>query len=264
MTEKYKVALSPFLYKGSKTRLLHYIMSLFPKNYPSLHYVEPFGGSGIILLNKKPSDMESFNDIDDNVFNFFNIIKTRCSDLIKKTETNLPSESEFNRCHEILKNKDSDKLDKAYAFFLTQTSGFSGLNTSWGFIRKDKREPAYFQKQRLFNILANRMKRVQLFNRPAERIIKNLDSKTALFYLDPPYPETTKFYNYNYTISDFFNLINILKNVKGKFILSCYKKNIKSLPFHWKVIKKTLDFAHGMQANKNADRKREELIIKNF
>ena len=262
MANKQSAVLSPFPYKGSKTRLLNYIVSLFPKNYTSLHYVEPFGGSGIVLLNKNPSIMESFNDIDDNIFNFFNIVKTRCPELIKKTESNLPSESEFGRCLEILKNKNSDKLDRAYAFFLTQATSFNGISHKWGYNRSAYRPAHYFKKQAFFNVLANRLKKVYLFNRPAERIIKNTDAKSTLFYLDPPYPDTGKFYNYNYTVSDFFNLINLLKNIKGKFILSCYKKNLKTLPFHWKVIKKNLEYSNNMNEMKSTER--EELIIKNF
>ena len=262
MAERQKVSLSPFQYKGSKTRLLKNIISLFPKNYPSLHYVEPFGGSGVILLNKKPSYLESFNDIDDNIFNFFNIVKTRCSELVKKTESNLPSESEFGRCLEILKNKESDKLDRAYAFYLTHTAGFSGMSNKWGYNKSVYRKIHYFKKQKFFNMIANRIKEVALFNRPAEKIIKATDDKKTLFYLDPPYPETGQFYSYNYTISDFFNLINLLKNIKGKFILSCYKKNIKTLPFNWRVIKRTIEHSNNMREGKSTER--EELIIKNF
>ncbi len=38
---------------------------------PHHSYVEPFFGSGAVLFNKPPSDIETINDLDSNVTNLF-------------------------------------------------------------------------------------------------------------------------------------------------------------------------------------------------
>ena len=258
MTEKY--TLPSFNYKGSKQRLLPFILRAFPKNYENLHYVEPFGGSAIVLLNKKKSYIESFNDIDDNVFNFFNVVKTQSKELIKKIESNLPSESEYKRCIEKLKDKSIDKMERAYCFYMSQNMGISGQGGHWGYIIKEARKSGYIQKLRTLHLLANRVKFVQLFNRSAEEIIKKTDSKIALFYLDPPYPESSQFYKFKYTIKDFNRLLLLLKQIQGKFILSCYKKEWMELASEWKTVYKKVNYSHVQ----GGGAVREECMIKNF
>lgn len=52
-----------------------------------------------------------------------------------------------------------------------------------------------------------------------------MDSPTTFFYLDPPYVNARQGHYSGYTQEDFDNLINILKSIKGKFLLSSYDNN---------------------------------------
>lgn len=52
--------LTPFGYFGGKYALSDKIIPLFPEHRT---YVEVFGGSGVVLINKKPSDIEVYNDL---------------------------------------------------------------------------------------------------------------------------------------------------------------------------------------------------------
>ena len=59
-------------YLGGKNRIAPWIISFFP---PHKIYVEPFGGSGAVLLNKQPAWMEVYNDLYDRVVNFFEVLR---------------------------------------------------------------------------------------------------------------------------------------------------------------------------------------------
>ncbi|WP_366539342.1 DNA adenine methylase [Salmonella enterica] len=63
---------SPALrYHGSKFRLAKWVISFFPEHHT---YVEPFGGGAGILLRKQRSYAEIYNDIDEDIVNFFRVI----------------------------------------------------------------------------------------------------------------------------------------------------------------------------------------------
>ena len=63
---------SPLVYFGGKSRLAPKLIKLFCKHKC---YVEPFGGAASVLFAKKPSEIEIYNDIDDNVVNFFRVLR---------------------------------------------------------------------------------------------------------------------------------------------------------------------------------------------
>ncbi len=59
-------------YPGSKWSIAKWIISYFPKHHS---YLEPFFGSGAVLMNKPRSNIETVNDLDGNVVNLFEWIK---------------------------------------------------------------------------------------------------------------------------------------------------------------------------------------------
>ena len=59
-------------YPGSKWGIANWIISFFPEHHT---YLEPYFGSGAVLFNKKPSAIETVNDLDGDVCNLFRCIK---------------------------------------------------------------------------------------------------------------------------------------------------------------------------------------------
>jgi len=57
---------------GCKYSHLDWLLPLLP---PSTHYCEPFGGSAAVLINRVPSPVETFNDIDGELVNFFRVLR---------------------------------------------------------------------------------------------------------------------------------------------------------------------------------------------
>src|SRR5437667_11901287 len=72
--------LIPFGWYGGKYSHLKWLLPLLPKSH---HYCEPFAGSAAVLLNRNPSPVETYNDIDGQVVNFFRILRDRGEDLVK-------------------------------------------------------------------------------------------------------------------------------------------------------------------------------------
>ncbi|PSQ67798.1 MAG: DNA methyltransferase, partial [Bacteroidetes bacterium QH_2_67_10] len=57
---------------------------LLPLLQESKHYCEPFGGSAAVLLNREPSPVETYNDIDSEVVNFFRVLRNQKEELIEQ------------------------------------------------------------------------------------------------------------------------------------------------------------------------------------
>ena len=59
-------------YPGAKWSLAQWIISKFP---PHHSYLEPFFGSGAVLFTKGRSNIETVNDLDGDVVNFFDWVR---------------------------------------------------------------------------------------------------------------------------------------------------------------------------------------------
>ena len=74
---------TPVSWVGNKTPILHILYALFPINYE--RYIEPFGGSGAVLLGKaKPDKFEVYNDYNRNLVNLFRCMRDRPLAFIKE------------------------------------------------------------------------------------------------------------------------------------------------------------------------------------
>jgi DNA adenine methylase len=58
-------------YPGAKWQVADWIISNLP---PHRTYLEPYVGSGAIFFNKKKSVVETLNDLDGNLINFFKVL----------------------------------------------------------------------------------------------------------------------------------------------------------------------------------------------
>ena len=61
-----------FGWYGGKYNHLNWLLPLLPAAH---HYCEPFGGSAAVLLNREPSPVETYNDLDGEVTNFFRVLR---------------------------------------------------------------------------------------------------------------------------------------------------------------------------------------------
>ncbi len=69
-----------FGWYGGKYSHLDWLLPLLP---PTTHYCEPFGGSAAVLINREPSPVETYNDIDGEVANFFRVLRHQKDELLE-------------------------------------------------------------------------------------------------------------------------------------------------------------------------------------
>src|SRR5271169_2246469 len=81
-----------FGYYGGKFSHLDWLLPLLPECH---HYCEPFAGSGAVLLNRRPSPIETFNDLDGEVVNFFRSLRDEKEKLIEAIGLTPFSREEF-------------------------------------------------------------------------------------------------------------------------------------------------------------------------
>src|ERR1039457_3764563 len=70
-----------FGWYGGKFSHLKWLLPLLPECH---HYCEPFAGSGAVLLNREPSPVETFNDLDGEVVNFFRVLREHGDELTRQ------------------------------------------------------------------------------------------------------------------------------------------------------------------------------------
>lgn len=84
-------------YPGAKNRLASWICEYIPKHDV---YVEPFAGSLAVFFNKQRSHIETVNDIDEEIVNFFRILRDRSDELERAIEFTPFSRSEYKAAYE--------------------------------------------------------------------------------------------------------------------------------------------------------------------
>lgn len=244
-------------YPGAKWGMAKEIVSIMPSHRS---YLEPFFGSGAVLFNKPPSAIETVNDIDGDITNFFKVLRERSSELIEAISLTPYSREVFDDAHE---NRGTDDFDRAYRFAIRSRMGH-GFKTyqKTGFkIDVYARERSYCVS--VWNKMpeqiaeaAARLKGVQIENRPALDLIKKFNYDNVLIYADPPYLLNTragKQYRCEMSEQDHVDLLAALVKHKGKVILSGYPSEMYDRELRgWQKIQRK-------SYNQNSDQRTEVL-----
>ena len=218
-----------FSYIGGKYFSAKWIISLLPRHR---HYVEPYCGAAHIALNKEPSVIETINDINGDLINFFVQLRDNPDELINKFDLTLYSRNELALA---CQPTDND-IERARRWLVRAMQTFGGLsNTSsagrWGYVvntPNNKVVNQWINKIAHLPEIVGRLKQFQIESRPALDIIKRYDSPDTLFYCDPPYVfgirGQDKIYGkYEMTDDDHRQLSVALHGCVGKVAISGYR-----------------------------------------
>ena len=222
-----------FGWYGGKFSHLDWLLPLLPK---TRHYCEPYGGSAAVLLNRMPSPVETYNDIDGEVVNFFRVLREQKEQLIETIGLTPFSKEELTiACRE--STDPLTELERARRFFVRARQVRTGLAQTaspgrWAHCKLTSRAGMAGAVSRWLGSveglpeISQRLLRVQIENAPALEVMQRYDSPDTLFYLDPPYPHDSRgdsnAYGYEMTDSEHEELAESLRDVKGKVALSSY------------------------------------------
>ena len=214
-------------YPGSKWSIARWIISYFPDHHS---YLEPFFGSGAVLFNKARSNIETVNDLDGNVVNLF--------EWIRKDPERLAHEIYFTPYarqvyDDAFDGVTEDSLGRAVNFYicLNMGHGFRTNGEKVGWKNDVQGRERSYASQDWCNLTdkimqaAERLRGVQIENRPAVELIKRFNYENVLVYCDPPYMLETrhgKQYRHEMDDRDHEELLEAVLGHKGKVILSGY------------------------------------------
>ena len=283
---------TPVSWVGNKTSILHILYALFPLKYG--RYIEPFGGSGAVLLGKEnPDKFEVYNDYNQNLVNLFRCMRERPLAFVKElgflplnsrddfmvmkkylqkeefddvfleqelelTTITLPT-IEANEVRELYKAPYQEyNLRRAALFLKLLRYSYSSSCKSFSC------QP--FSIRSLFGLVqefSRRMDSVIIENQDFEVLIKHYDRPDAFIYCDPPYYTSEYVYECGFTWEDHVRLHDALASASGKWLVSYNDcPEIRELYHGYEIF----DFSriHNMVQKYEAGKEFPELLIGNY
>jgi DNA adenine methylase len=223
-----------FGWYGGKFNHLDWLLPLLPDCH---HYCEPFAGSAAVLLNRQPSPVETYNDLDGEVVNFFRVLRDQKEDLLQAIGLTPFSREEFYLALST-NGRAVSNLERARRFFVRARQARTGLAQTaslgrWANCKNTSRAGMSGVVSRWLGSvdalpdIALRLLRVQIENRPAVETINLYDSPGTLFYCDPPYVHSSrgdaKAYSFEMADAEHLELFKALDRCKGKVAVSGYR-----------------------------------------
>ncbi len=260
-----------FNYIGGKKLIAPKIVNFFPGNYST--YLEPFCGSAAVFFAKKKKvDMEVLNDVNSNIFTFFEVLRDQTEEFQGYLE-NLPYSFELYKKYLIKyrANNYKNKIEQAAVFWFLANCSFAGKIESGIARGKDKkRSHPLTLKNKVRDILRfrDRLRNVYLENEDFQAVIERYDGRNGLIYCDPPYINAEHYYkaseNNKFGQENHIRLAEVLNKAKSKVILSYYLDELlKELYAGWNFIE-IPTFKSSSNYNALKAQKCTELIITNF
>lgn len=218
-------------YPGSKWSIAEWIINFFPEHHS---YLEPFLGSGAVLFNKPRSNIETVNDMDGNVVNLFEWIKKDPERLAHEIYYTPYARQVYD---EAFASVPEDSLGKAVNFYIRLNMGH-GLRTNGGKVgwKNDVqgRERSYASQEWCkvpdkIMYAAERLRGVQIENKPAVELIQRFNFKNVLIYADPPYVLSArhgKQYRCEMEDAEQSELLDTLLSHKGPVLISGYDNEL--------------------------------------
>lgn len=232
---------------GGKWRMATWIMQHMPRHRV---YVEPFAGAASVLLQKPRVYAEYLNDLDSDLVNLFRVLRDQEQSrrLIYLLELTPFARAEFIAAYE----SSDDPVERARRLCVRAFMGFGSASGNpqykTGFRCKSFRSntgPAtdWRNYPAALSAVIDRLRGVTIESRPALEMIAALDTPQTLFYVDPPYPQSTRVsfgaYRHEMTDEQHAELATGLMNCQGYVLISGYRCDLYDYLFAgWAKVEK--------------------------
>lgn len=261
-----------FGWYGGKFSHLEWLLPLLPDCH---HYCEPFAGSAAVLLNRPASPVETYNDIDGEVVNFFRTLRDHRDELIRSIALTPFSREEYHIAIHGDEHGVSD-VERARRFYIRARQTRTGLAQTaslgrWANCKDTSRAgmsgvvSRWLGGVEALDEIARRLLRVQIENRPALDVMKLYDGPQTLFYCDPPYLHSTrgdsKAYGFEMNEAQYHDFAATAKQAKGMVAISGYDHDLMDEMFPPDLWKKTIGADRTIHSTKGT---RQEVLWTNF
>jgi DNA adenine methylase len=273
---------APFGWLGSKSTMLDIILPNIPEHR---HYIEPFCGTAIVYLHKRPARINTLNDIDGNIVNFFRVLQDRdkTRELLRRLRYTPWAKAEYKKaCLLLSSNREIDEITRAWAFYIAQNMSMKksyysdSQGKNFGYTFHDRKVSAMYggivNKIRRLVENAQKLRQCQITNDDGVEVMQRFDHEEAFMFVDPPYLSTTvrsknKIYITEYNDELHYRLIDFVRNAKSKIMLAAYPNELyeQLLDYGWVRIDKTKYVCAGNYTSKRKKQsKRIESLYLNY
>ncbi|NLV04100.1 DNA adenine methylase [Haloferax volcanii] len=233
-------------YPGAKARLAPWIIDHFPDHNT---YVEVFGGSAAVLVHKPESVNEIYNDLDDDLVNFFEVLRDSREELLEWLHYTPYSRSLYQQFSEDYHTDDqpTDDVQRAGQYWylvqaafngdLTKRNSFSTSTSARGYAC-DSQARNYHRSRERLEAFSRRFEAVTIECLDWRDVLDRYDSDTTLFYVDPPYLSVrSEGYYPNHGV-DHDALIEQLADIEGEAVISYGE--LPDYPDAWELRERTV------------------------
>lgn len=232
-TDDYEPVRCPFVWPGGKSKCVDKIVPHLPTRDT---YVEPFGGSGAVLLSKRPSTLDVYNDRYTGVVAFYQCIRDpqKFEQLMERLHLSIHSREDWVFSKETWEQC-TDDVERAARWYSMIEYSFGGIGRNWGKNLGPKSSVArkVGRKLHLFPAVHDRMRNVQIENCDYETMLVDYDGANSVFYLDPPYiGSDVNVYKHKWDINNQLNMLKMIFKMHGFVALSGYENDITD-SFPW-------------------------------
>jgi len=246
---------------GGKSLLANKIIPKIPEH---TCYCEVFAGAAWLLFRKEESKVEIINDINTDLVTLYRIVKNHLDEFVRYLRWILVSRDEFER----FKKESPDTLtdiQKAVRFYYLVRTGYGSrlVNPTFSIATTGRSSFNLLRIEEDLSAAHIRLSRAYVENMHYEKLIPRFDKPHTFFYIDPPYHGCEDCYGKGiFGRADFDRLNSLLKDIKGRFIMSINDtREIRQTFGKFNIEKVKTTYTAG-----GADKKKPvtELLISNF
>jgi len=248
---------------GNKSKIAKDIQSKFPDH---LIYIETCMGAGGMFFNKQKAKYNILNDLDDDVFNLWEVVTKKKDELIKAYKT-MPLHNSLLQYWKA--NKETEPVLKAIRFLFLSNSTYLGKMDTLSFSLRSSSKDKFLNNIEAFMLY---LSDVLIHNCDFRKFLSSLsftdvdygkpsnERQNTLIYHDPPYLGTTSTYSTNnWNKDDVVDSFDCLEETKCNYAYSEFGNT-----FVLKQAKKRGLNVVDIGDRKNLKNRRTEVLITNF
>lgn len=228
-----------FGWYGGKFSHLDFLLPNLPGD--ATHFCDVYGGSAAVLINREPAPVETYNDLDSELVNFFAMLRhpAKGERLLKAIALTPFSREELAIA--CTPEAGLDNVERARRFYVRARQTRTGLaQTSsqgrWAQCILTSRSGMAGAVSRWLGAIEglppiiDRLMRVQIDNAPALKVVRRYDTPETLFYLDPPYVHGARRDTHAYfgemSDAEHTELAHLLHGIRGRAAISGYRSEL--------------------------------------